>query len=129
MDYLNGRINRATYFMLLAALVGMTVVIAVAMPDGRLPGELMLAFIVIPRLHDLGRSGWYALGILLIEIVGLVVILSQLPFDQTSVGIGIMAIVMLVVAIGLGLVPGQAGPNRFGAQPKPGIQWGKTPKR
>src|SRR3989338_515667 len=109
--------------MLLASLVAMIVIVGVLSPGGRLPGELLLAFIIVPRLHDLGRSGWYVLAILLIEIVGLVVILSQMPFDQTSVGIGIMAIVMFVLAIGLGLVPGQAGPNRFGKQPAPGIQW------
>jgi uncharacterized membrane protein YhaH (DUF805 family) len=61
------------------------------------------------RLHDLGRSGWWLLG--------LAVVTAPLHFigevgHAPEIG-GVASLVALVFAIALGSIAGQAGTNRF----------------
>jgi len=57
----------------------------------------------IRRMHDQDRSGWYALLLYAGPLVG-VMIDGLRPLDQVTP----------LVAIGMALLPGSIGPNRFG---------------
>ncbi len=56
--------------------------------------------VVIRRLHDRDMSGWWLLGYF---------VASMIPFVNFIAGIAMLVILCL---------PGTAGPNRFGADPK-----------
>lgn len=126
---LGGRTNRATYLCGLAFVAIMVVLLVLFDPDGRMPLEIVLVFLCVPRLHDIGRSGWYVLAFVLVEIVGLVVALTTLPLESAVSGLWWVTAVWIALALGLGFIPGESSANRFGEPPAPGIQWGKTPKR
>jgi uncharacterized membrane protein YhaH (DUF805 family) len=113
MYYLKGRISRATYSVFLLAYA---VVFAVAIAfQTRIPGEVLLAIICIPRLHDMGRSGWWVA--LSIAGEGVAVIVSLV----LHVSLGLAAFASLIVLLGPALAllffPGQKGTNRFGDEP------------
>jgi hypothetical protein len=113
MNILKTRVSRTTYSVLLLAY-GVLFAVAVAF-QVRIPGELLLAFICIPRLHDMGRTGWWFGGAILIEIAALgVTLAAHLP-----IGLGIFAslTVLSAPAVALMFIPGQAGTNRFGDVP------------
>ena len=83
--------------------------------------EVALIFVCVPRLHDLGKSGWWAVIPLIVEIVSAALAFSLLPFQQAA---EVMCVVVLVIAglmILLGLIPGQAAANGFGEPPRPGL--------
>ncbi|VWX46864.1 DUF805 domain-containing protein [Novosphingobium sp. 9U] len=56
--------------------------------------------VTVRRLHDRDMSGWWYLG---------VVVLSFIPLVGSLVGIAFLVLMLL---------PGTAGPNRFGSDPK-----------
>src|ERR1700760_703105 len=70
--FYKGRVNRATYWLTLAMLAALSTVVALL---GFKPtiSEIVLLIVAVPRLHDLGRSGWWALAGIGVEIGGLVV--------------------------------------------------------
>ena len=57
----SGRTNRATYWTGIAVILVLMSVIGVA--TGKPPhiGEVVLIFLGVPRLHDIGKSGWLVL--------------------------------------------------------------------
>src|ERR1700741_4457841 len=77
-----GRINRATYWLCLTAIAAIFAAI-LAFTDRRVPyGELVLIVLCVPRLHDIGRSGWWVGGVFIAEIAFTVGALVALPADQ-----------------------------------------------
>jgi uncharacterized membrane protein YhaH (DUF805 family) len=113
----SGRIGRGTF---LAAIAG--VVALLALYDQALGpiGHLLLGWIVHPllffvaacliskRFHDTGRSGWRSAPVLLAFC---------LAWPHPQGVIGLMAVLALAwTAIDLGVAPGTAGFNRFGAR-------------
>lgn len=123
-SFLNTRTNRATYWVTLLILMGLFAAV-VYFTGRRVPGELVLIFVCVPRLHDIGRSGWWVLAIVLGEIVAVVVALTLVPLDQVDVAIGLFVLMLGIVLAVLGFVPGQPGPNRFGEPPAPGLSFGR----
>jgi uncharacterized membrane protein YhaH (DUF805 family) len=121
-----GRINRATYWVLLIAVIALfTVVIAVM--QKRMPyGEIALIVLCVPRLHDIGWSGWWAGGVIIAEIAVVAGALASLPEDSALVVMGLFVFAVGILLIVLGLIPGQVGTNRFGAAPAPGVSFGRT---
>ena len=128
MGILRGRTNRATYLCGLAIVAAMVALVVLFAPDGKMPLEVVLVFLCVPRLHDIGRSGWYVLAFVLVEIVGVIVAFTTLPLESAASGLWWVTLVWIALALGLGLIPGESSANRFGEPPAPGIQWGKTPK-
>lgn len=110
-----GRINRATYWLFLAILVaGVAAFIVVTGLPAPFALILMIA-LCTPRLHDVGRSGWWAGGVYIVYIV------SELAAPTTVKGL--VDLFMLVGIITIGVPGGRAGPNRYGPQPPPGVSF------
>jgi uncharacterized membrane protein YhaH (DUF805 family) len=115
---MRGRMNRATYWSILGGMV--VFVIAVAAFGVRPPriAEGLLIFLCVPRLHDLGRSGWWVLIPLGVEVVALVTAFSAFSADDAPMIFGGAFLVIAVVVVVLGLIPGQPHANRFGEPSK-----------
>lgn len=125
--YVFGRWNRATYLVWLTvqlvialAAIGFTFV---SFPWGAFVAPLVILFsgvvTAIPRLHDVGRSGWWAA-----RAVALWCALQV--FTMLSAGLSLPTIVTFsvipaaLIAL-LALWPGDPRPNRFGEPPRPGF--------
>ena len=112
-----GRIGRGPFWLgaavlvLLLALYERATPIALQRWTGWL-ADLLLVFsacaVIGKRLHDRGRSGWWAALVLLAFV-------NVWPWPR---GLGwLFAPVMLAAAVDLGLLPGQARFNRYGPRP------------
>jgi uncharacterized membrane protein YhaH (DUF805 family) len=110
-----GRINRATYWVFLAILVaGVTAFVLLT----KLPAPytmFVLVALCTPRLHDFGRSGWWAGGVLIAYII--------LELASTSELRGLFLILMMLGLILLGIWRGRPGPNKYGPEPAPGVSF------
>jgi uncharacterized membrane protein YhaH (DUF805 family) len=123
MHFLKGRTNRATYWVGLAILALMIGAWAyVAHGDAKV-SEGVLIFIAVPRLHDIGRSGWFVLGPLVLEIVGVVAAVALLPLETAKVVMGVISLVIFGLMALLGCLPGTRVENRFGPPPAPGLDF------
>ncbi len=70
------------------------------------------------RLHDVGRTGWWAAGVLIaFELVAVLALFKSIPLEVA----GGVYIVVLGLVILLGAVPGTPGPNKFGNPPRRGV--------
>ena len=121
------RANRTTYGALLALAVAIYVVLVNVMekPPG---AEVPFMFLLVPRLHDLGYSGWWALSLFALEIVFIGIGLMVSGSEGILILGGLFAIVALLGLIVVALLPGEDGTNRWGDPPPPGIQWKRTPR-
>ena len=115
-----GRINRATYWVLLA---GTTVLIALVLATTKVhvPGEVVLAFIAAPRLRDIGLSAWWVVAGVGFEAAGAIGALFLLPEQPALIAIGVVVLALFGLLIWLGCIKGQPGDNQFGAAPPPGL--------
>lgn len=126
MGFLGGRMNRATYW----ACIGFMVAVfgALYVFGGMQPrvSEVVLLLLVVPRLHDINRSGWIAVGVFALEIT-IAVALSVWLDDEELVleGLGFVALAIAALLIWLGIVPGDRYENRYGDAPKPGVSFGR----
>ena len=122
MGFMKGRTNRATYWLSLGVIgVLLAITVLVFHTEVRV-GEILLIWICVPRLHDIGRSGWIAGGGLLAEIalaIGAVVLFHD-P-DTAAAALGVVTLVIAALLIWLGCIPGNRSANKFGEPPASGI--------
>lgn len=120
------RINRATYWLMGAIVI--TVLAGLSLTGHRFGGaEFMIILLAVPRLHDIGRSGWWAVGVILVEfaaIIGLVT--TDVALDTIILLSGIWVMLLAALGVWLGWIPGEAHANRWGEPPAPGIQFRKN---
>jgi uncharacterized membrane protein YhaH (DUF805 family) len=118
------RINRPTYWL---SYVVFMVVVSVLAYIGRLNGgmELMMVVIGVPRLHDIGRSGWLVGAAILAEIVVIVAVSIVASLDTLEIVSGLLFFTIAVLGIWLGAIRGQSGANQWGEPPGPGIRFGR----
>jgi uncharacterized membrane protein YhaH (DUF805 family) len=126
MKALAYRTNRATYAVTMAAFVAI-VALLVATVGRPGPTEVVAAFIVIPRLHDIGRSGWWYLPILVGSILIALVGIQMGGLEAAQIALGLYTLLVLALFGLLALIPGQPTANKWGEPPAPGISW-KRPK-
>jgi uncharacterized membrane protein YhaH (DUF805 family) len=88
-------------------------------------GEILALLIAIPRLHDIGKSAWWAIAVIAAELI---VVFGALPFALTADKIDIVLVaggLFVFAALGLmmllGCIKGQAGINKYGEPPPPGV--------
>ena len=115
---MRGRINRATYWSILCGMVGFVLVVAVFGFRPPRIAEGLLIFLCVPRLHDLGRSGWWVLIPLGIEVIALIVAITAFTPDEAGIIFGGVFVIVAGFVVVLGLIHGQPQANRFGDPPK-----------
>jgi uncharacterized membrane protein YhaH (DUF805 family) len=120
---LTGRINRAAYWLFLAMLIAILVVVNMLSSQPMRITEGLLFLICIPRMHDIGRSGWWLLAPLALEVGGAIAIVLYLPPETAEVAMGLISLAIVGLLIWLGAVPGETEANRFGDPPAPGLQF------
>lgn len=114
---INGRIGRRRYWSYLAAilLVGLALGAVARAPAGLFAACLWL-WIAAPRLHDLGRSGWWAVGVVVfiggaIRAAAMVGALMVPPMAYLGM------LLQFALVLWLGAAEGETAPNRFGPPP------------
>jgi len=110
--------NRATYWLCLGILVAAVGIMSVAGIRPPRIGEAMLILMCVPRLHDLGKSGWWVLIPISIELVAIVIAIAVFSTENAYTVFGIVFLVVAAFIVVLGLIPGQPRANRFGDPPK-----------
>ena len=125
MWYRYGRINRATYFLGLGLLVAIYAAVNALMTRPTAVSEVVIVLLMVPRLHDIRRSGWWAGAMILGEIVavGLAVWAATAMKNDEIILIvsGLFVMVALGLLVLLGCIRGQPGSNKWGVPPPPGL--------
>lgn len=80
--------------------------------------EIILVVLAIPRLHDIGKSGWWAGGVFLAEIVLVTVSLLLLPPAFAMMPLALFVVIVFGLLIWLGAIPGQPEANKYGEPPR-----------
>jgi uncharacterized membrane protein YhaH (DUF805 family) len=117
---LKSRMNRAMYGLLLGILLLVHVTLSVLGSKSVSVSEVILVFLAVPRLHDIGKSGWFVLVGLAVEVAG-IVIGSSLPLEQAQSVFALTSLVIAGLMIWLGVIPGSPDPNHWGEPPEPGL--------
>jgi uncharacterized membrane protein YhaH (DUF805 family) len=141
------RINRRTYWLtvgtILLLIYGLPLVIKIRIPAAGLLIAWLVAY--VPRLHDFGKSGWFAVGCTVLSaaplliawaIIGpdLIPILrggdDMLKLAESSFWTGIAAVfasslIQIAFTIWVGVRRGDPAENRFGPRP---TTWGLRPR-
>ena len=120
----NARLNRTWYWLGLFVLTAIAVALNVF---GKHAGiaEIVLFYLCVPRLHDIGLSGWWFGGALLLEFAVVAASLLLLPLSSFLAVFGIFGLAAICVLIWLGIKRGDPDANRFGEPPSPGLSFGK----
>ena len=121
------RINRLTYgVLLLGYLLAYAVMVnLLARPPGAEYGAVVLLAL---RLHDLGRSGWWA-GLLIGGEIAIIAIGSVAGGEEgITIATGMFVMVALIALVVIAFIPGQSRRNRWGDPPPPGLSF-KRPER
>jgi len=115
-----GRMTRGTFLLAVAVLVGTFALyekavggLAHGLTAWAVHGLLLScgACVLSKRLHDRGRAGWWAAAVLLAFIV-------VWP-EPEGLSDFLFALPLIWAAVELGAMPGEPGPNRFGAPNSP----------
>lgn len=123
-----GRWNRATFWLALGIIVAAYVAIALFREQHTAVSEVVLVIACVPRLHDIGKSGWLVLGPIALEVAAFILVFSALPADLTRVVLGVVILIIIGLIVWLGCVPGDRSANKFGEPPPPGLQLGRSRK-
>lgn len=120
-----GRINRLTYWLALLAVAVINAILTRVIDKSAPALFVLIVIIAVPRLHDIGRTGWWALGTVAGEFLAGIAIALLLPEAIRLYALfGVMSVVAGLIIL-VGAWPGQALPNRFGPQPARGISYSK----
>jgi len=108
--WFSGRTNRKAYWLWLVAVLLLGIGAVAFLRGASFLISLGVTILWIRRLHDLGRTGWWAavinIGVNVISFTGGVLA------GRAGAAVGLLPYLAAIVA--LGLIPGQAGANAFG---------------
>jgi len=120
---LKSRLNRASYWVMVGVALAAMLVSGLVFRHP-LPAALVVMLIAaVPRLHDLGRSGWWAGGVfvaLMALFFGGDFVLPRQTF-QNALGVAVLVLPGLLAC--LGALPGQKADNPFGPPPPRGLSF------
>ena len=111
---LRGRANRKEYWLYVLALLAVGMLMAEIAPILGLAGALVVLYAQVRRLHDFGRTGWWAGAALLVQIPLAFVLLYTLG-EEPALLVGNLLILVPIAVIGA--IPGHPHENRFGPPP------------
>jgi uncharacterized membrane protein YhaH (DUF805 family) len=120
MNFFKGRLNRALYWSVFSLLFLLVLVMRFVFGLQATLSLAGLICIAIPRLHDIGRTGW------LVAIpMGLELAMGWLvpgtPDHAQLLALNAVSLLVLSSVVWLGSVRGQPETNRFGPPPPSGI--------
>ena len=122
--WIAGRARRREYWAWVAPLVAVGIALEVAsVPGANLIVGLPLLFIWIRRLHDMGRSGWFAPLINVANNAFSFVVILALGAEAGAI---VASLVYMALLVAMGAVPGQRTPNRYGPPPGPPSKLAET---
>jgi uncharacterized membrane protein YhaH (DUF805 family) len=117
----SGRINRATYWVCVGLIVALYLLFNLISSKHTAVSEVVLILVCVPRLHDIGKSGWWAGGVFLAEIVIAVISFATLPLKLATIPLGVFVVIVGALMIWLGAIAGDPLANRFGEPPLRGV--------
>ena len=124
---LKGRMNRATYWLLFAGVVVIYGLLVTFMKKPPQIAELLIILLGVPRLHDIGRSGWWMTLLFGLEIGAIAIgLLAVGTADGILIAGGLVVFVILIAMMILGCIPGQRETNSYGAPPTQGVSFART---
>ena len=113
--FLRGRANRREYWVMVVIVLLLSLTASYVVPAVQTGGAVAATFAQIRRLHDVGRSGWWIVGIIALQLLlAAGVIPLALSDDWFDMFIALLTLVPIVL---LGALPGQPFENRFGPAP------------
>ena len=122
MKAFQGRMNRAWYWLGIGA-VAVIYLVLILIEARQVPiSEVALVFLCVPRLHDIGKSGWLVLIGLAVELLGLIIGFSFFSLEDAQGVIGLAGLLIAGLLAWLGAIPGDPKPNAWGEPPAPGLQ-------
>jgi uncharacterized membrane protein YhaH (DUF805 family) len=110
--WLRGRSSRREYWLYIGLMFALGAILKTP-PIGDFGMWLIALFVQIRRVHDFGRTGWWALAASVAPLLCVPLILITTEEIANIVGVAIG----LVLVTGIGVPPGDAGENRFGPPP------------
>jgi uncharacterized membrane protein YhaH (DUF805 family) len=113
IGWLKGRADRREYWAQVALLIALSFALSSFAPIVSLVMTVLLMLVQARRLHDLGRSGWWAVVATLLPLAPLVLLIVA-SFDAVML---ICTVIELVLIVLMGALPGQPQANRFGPPP------------
>jgi uncharacterized membrane protein YhaH (DUF805 family) len=123
---IKGRLNRATYWLLLGIVVAISALLVTYATKPPPIAEALMIFLGVPRLHDIGRSGWWMAVLFAFEVVAIAIAFVVLPIQGVVSAGGIIVFAMLIVMMILGCIPGDSGANAYGEVPAFGLSFGRA---
>jgi uncharacterized membrane protein YhaH (DUF805 family) len=123
VGFLNTRTNRATYWLCLAALAILYGALNAFSQKQVAVSEGVLIVLCIPRLHDIGRSGWWAGAVFALELATAAGAFLTLSLQQATIVMGVFVLLVCVLLIWLGAIPGQPETNVYGDPPGRGLSF------
>ncbi|WP_312784797.1 DUF805 domain-containing protein [Brevundimonas sp.] len=138
----NGRLRRQHFWISWLILLGVSVVTSWIPFIGVLIGLILIwpnLAITVKRLHDMGKTGWFAVipwvatiigFFMIISAVGMAIFTNPQAFENEDPaaalsmlgsmmgGLAIMGLVGLAFLLWIGITDSQRGDNRFGPNPK-----------
>lgn len=120
-SFLRKRINRATYWVAVMVMIALVVIARILGSTSGI-SEIVLAFICILRMHDLGWSGRWVLLPIAVEVAGFLWAIT-LPPEQAAIVAGTITTMIALTMVWLGFLKGQPDWNDYGDPPRAGISF------
>ena len=119
----NYRMNRPTYWF--SSAVGLLILTGLEYFAGHKGGlEIIMIAVGVPRLHDIGRSGWIVAGIIVLEFAAIFGVLAVGgSADATMITSGLILVSIIALGVWLGTIRGEGITNQWGEPPLAGIQF------
>ena len=111
--WLQGRSSRREYWIHVGLLIAVGLALANPAPFMSLVGAVVLLFVQIRRVHDLGRSAWWAFAAFVAPLICLP--LMRVTSVETVNLVGELLTLMMIALVGA--IPGDRAANRFGPTP------------